>query len=106
MSVNSISLVGRAGSVTFHHVRTLHSSALNLTKNFRPLLLFGYSAVDAWPISYDSGSSLDPNTNLKAYDKLILKGKPTLVPRLESVPVRMPLPRQSDSIYQLQKKKN
>jgi len=99
----SVSLTAKAGSVTFHHARTLHSSALNLTKNFRPLLLFGYCAVDAWPITFDAGSSMDPNTNLKAYDKLILKGKPTLVPRLKNVPVRMPLPRYSDSIYQLQK---
>tara|TARA_B100000029_G_scaffold201680_1_gene199884 strand:+ start:113 stop:976 length:864 start_codon:yes stop_codon:yes gene_type:complete len=98
----SVNLVAKAGSVTFHHVRTLHSSALNLTNNFRPLLLFGYCAVDAWPITFDAGSSIDPNINLKAYDKLILKGKPTLIPRLKNVPVRMPLPRSSDSIYQLQ----
>ena len=101
----SVSLVGKAGSVTFHHVRTLHSSGLNLTDNFRPLLLYGYSAVDSWPLCYDQDSSIDPNINLKAYNKLILKGKPTLVPRLEKVPIIMPLPRKYDSIYQLQNKK-
>ena len=101
----SVSLLGTAGSVTFHHVRTLHSSALNLTNNFRPLLLFGYSAVDSWPLCYDQDSSIDPNINLKAYDKLILKGCPTLIPRLKNVPIRMPLPRKFDSIYQLQNKK-
>lgn len=97
-------LIGPAGSVTFHHVRTLHASSLNMSSHSRPLLLFGYSAVDAWPITYDKGSSIDPNINLKAYDKLILKGKPILQPRLEKVPIRIPLPRKSDSIYQLQKK--
>ena len=61
----SVSLVGAAGSVTFHHVRTLHSSALNLTKNFRPLLLYGYSSVDSWPVYYDQDSSINPNINLK-----------------------------------------
>lgn len=98
-------LIGRAGSVTFHHVRTLHASSLNKTKNSRPLLLFGYSAVDAWPITYDKGSSVDPNISLQSYDKLILKGKSLLQPRLEKVPVRIPLPRKSDSIYKLQNKK-
>ena len=101
----SVSLVGAAGSVTFHHVRTLHSSALNLTKNFRPLLLYGYSSVDSWPVYYDQDSSINPNINLKAYDKLILKGKPTLIPRLKNVPIIMPLPRESDSIFQLQNQK-
>ena len=98
-------LIGPAGSVTFHHVRTLHASSLNMAKHPRPLLLFGYSSVDAWPITYDKGSSVDPNINLKSYDKLILKGKPLIQPRLEKVPIRIPLPRKSDSIYQLQNKK-
>ena len=98
-------LIGPAGSVTFHHVRTLHASSLNMSKHPRPLLLFGYSSVDAWPITYDKGSSVDPNINLKSYDKLILKGKPLIQPRLEKVPIRIPLPRKSDSIYQLQNKK-
>ena len=102
----SVSLIGPAGSVTFHHVRTLHSSALNLTTNFRPLLLYGYSAADSWPLCYDQDNSIDPNINLKENNKLILKGKSTLVPRLECVPIRMPLPRKSDSIFQLQNKKN
>ena len=77
-----------------------------MAKHSRPLLLFGYSSVDAWPITYDKDSSIDPNINLKSYDKLILKGKPLIQPRLEKVPIRIPLPRKSDSIYQLQNKKS
>ena len=101
----AISLTGFAGTVTFHHVRTIHGSGLNLTNNVRPLLLFGYSAVDAWPLTYDKGSSTDPNNSLKDFDKLIVKGKKTLIPRIEKVPIIMPLPRISDSIYTLQKKR-
>ena len=101
----AVSLIGSAGTVTFHHVRTLHASGLNLTNNSRPLLLFGYSAVDAWPLTYDKGNSTDPNHNLKDYDKLIIKGKKTLTPRIEKNPIKMPLPRMSDSIYTLQNKK-
>ena len=43
----AIPLTGSAGTVTFHHVRTIHGSGLNLSNNARPLLLFRYVAVDA-----------------------------------------------------------
>jgi len=76
-----------------------------MANHSRPLFLFGYSSVDAWPITYDKDSSIDPNINFKSYDKLILKGKSLIQPRLEKVPIRIPLPRKSDSIYQLQNKK-
>ena len=99
----AISLTGPAGTVTFHHVRTIHGSGLNFTSNKRPLLIFGYAAIDAWPLTYDSGSSLDPNSNLQNYNKLITKGSPTLYPRIKSVPIKIPLPRKSDSLYDLQK---
>jgi len=101
----AISLIGQAGTVTFHHVRIIHGSGLNLTLNKRPLILFGYVAVDSWPLTYDSGSSEDPNSNLEIYNKLIIKGKPTLYPRIEKTPIKIPLPRNSDSIYDLQKEK-
>ena len=101
----SVSLTGNAGTVTFHHVRTLHGSALNLTRNKRPLLLFGYSAVDAWPLTYDRGSSEDPNSNLDKYNKLIIRGSATLLPRIKKIPIKIPLPRKSDSLYDLQKNK-
>ena len=42
-----------------------------MAEHSRPLLLFGYSSVDAWPITYDKGSSVDPNINLKSYDRLM-----------------------------------
>ena len=67
-------------------------------------MLFGYSSVDAWPITYDKGSATDPNNNLKDFDKQIIRGNKTLNPRIEKVPIIMPLPRISDSIYDLQKK--
>lgn len=100
-----VSLTGTAGTVTFHHVRTVHASGFNLTDNSRPLMLFGFAAVDAWPLTYDVGSSEDPNNNLNNYNKLIVRGKKTLVPRIEKVPIKIPLPRKSDSIYTLQNKK-
>jgi len=101
----AIPLTGSIGIVTFHHVRTIYGSGLNLSDNARPLLLFGYVAVDAWPLTYNLESTEDPNFNLDNYIKLILRGKKMLNPRIEKVPIKIPLPRKSDSIYTLQKKK-
>ena len=42
-------LCGRAGSLTIHNCRTLHSSMPNQSNTFRPLLLNAFSAADAMP---------------------------------------------------------
>ena len=89
----AISLTAPAGSVSVHHVRTLHASSNNRSTRDRPLLLFSYSAVDAFPVLH----SID----LAEYDSRILRGEPTLAPRAEAVPMRLPLPRaeNADSIF-------
>ena len=85
---NAVALTGKAGSCTVHHVRTVHGSAENLTEMPRPLLLFSYAAVDAWPL-------VEP-VELAEFDGRILRGRPTLTPRQEAAPVRLPLPRDPD----------
>ncbi len=89
----AISLTAPAGSVSVHHVRTLHASSNNRATRDRPLLLFSYSAVDAFPVLH----SID----LAEYDTRILRGAPTLEPRAEAVPMRLPFPRAegADSIF-------
>ena len=101
-SKNKKSLTGKAGTVTFHHVRTIHGSGLNLKNSKRPLMLFGYTNTDAWPLTVDA--SINPNDNFKKYNQCIIVGKKTLVPRFEKVPLIIPLPKKNVSIYQLQKK--
>ena len=101
-SKNKKSLTGKAGTVTFHHVRTVHGSGLNLKNSKRPLMLFGYTNIDAWPLTVDA--SINPNDNFKKYNQCIIVGKKTLVPRFEKVPLIIPLPKKNVSIYQLQKK--
>jgi len=96
------SLIGLAGTVTFHHVRMVHGSGLNLTNNKRPLILFGYNNTDAWPLTVDA--SVNPNKNFKKYNDCIIDGKIQLTPRFEKIPIKIPLPKKSVSIYQLQKK--
>ena len=42
--------LGKAGSITMHHVRAVHGSATNFSGNERRFLLFQYRAADAWPL--------------------------------------------------------
>src|SRR6202140_4597822 len=46
----AVPCMGWAGSMSFHHVRTLHGSALNTSNRSRNLLLYEVAAADAWPI--------------------------------------------------------
>ena len=83
-SDNAIPLIGPAGSVTIHHVRTLHGSAINRSKQPRPLLLISYTAADAWPLMGIS--------NFQSFTNQLISGSECTTARLEAVPVRMPLP--------------
>ena len=80
----AVPATGKAGSMSFHHVRAVHGSAQNLSDKPRALLLYEFAAADAWPLSGVA--------NLEAFDARIVAGEPTIVPRLTAVPVRMPLP--------------
>ncbi|MGH1360364.1 MAG: phytanoyl-CoA dioxygenase family protein [Burkholderiaceae bacterium] len=92
------SLTGKAGSVTFHHVRAVHGSAPNRSDRSRNFLLFQYTAVDAFPL-------VQTVSDVAQYDRMIVAGEPTIEPRVTAVPVRMPLPPAPDqgSIYENQR---
>jgi ectoine hydroxylase-related dioxygenase (phytanoyl-CoA dioxygenase family) len=94
----AIPLTGPAGSITIHHVRAVHGSAVNTSNKDRRLLLFQFRTADAWPL-------VNPVTDLAAFDSLMACGTPTITPRLTQVPVRMPLPGadKQGSIYENQK---
>ena len=42
--------LGKAGSITVHHVRAVHGSATNFSGRQRRFLLYQYRAADAWPL--------------------------------------------------------
>jgi len=90
---SAVDLVAPAGSMTIHHVRTLHASANCTAATTRPLLLFSYAAVDAFPVfdAYD----------LEEFDSRILRGQALREGRMAALPIRLPLPRRAgaDSIY-------
>ena len=47
----AVPCIGPAGSMSFHHVRALHGSALNTSDRPRNLLLYEVAASDAWPLA-------------------------------------------------------
>lgn len=93
-------LTGKAGSITIHHARLVHGSALNQTDRARRIMFVEYTAVDAWPLA-----GIEPIDDFDEFNARIVYGQPTLYPRLEDVPVRMPLPRalHEGSIYENQR---
>ena len=89
-----------AGSITIHHARLVHGSALNTSNRQRRVLFYEYAAADAWPLA-----GIENIANLDDFNDRIVAGEPTLRPRMEDVPVRMPLPaaRHQGSIYENQR---
>jgi phytanoyl-CoA hydroxylase len=92
----AVPCMGRAGSMSFHHVRALHGSAMNTSDRPRNLLLYEVAASDAWPLM-----------GVKDFDEFnsrLLSGDMVVAPRLTDVPVRMPLPpaKRQGSIYETQ----
>jgi phytanoyl-CoA hydroxylase len=92
----AVPCMGRAGSMSFHHVRALHGSALNTSDRSRNLLLYEVAASDAWPLM-----------GVKDFDEFnsrLLSGDTVVTPRLTNVPVRIPLPpaKRQGSIYETQ----
>lgn len=95
----AVPLIAKAGSITLHHARLIHGSALNTSRRPRSFLLYEAMAADAWPLA---GGLYG---NLEEFDARMLCGEPTLQPRMTAVPVRMPFPKapESASLYQSQK---
>ena len=93
---SAVDLMAPAGSISIHHVRTLHASGNSSGASTRPLLLYSYAAVDAFPVfeSYD----------IDEFDARILRGAPVREGRMQALPIRLHLPRVAgaDSIYDSQ----
>ncbi len=98
---DAVQLTGPAGSVSIHHGRIVHGSALNTSDRARRILFYEMMAADAFPIM----GSMTRWEGIEDYDTRMLCGKSTKNPRLKAVPVRIPQP-QPDvpiSIYEIQK---
>ena len=93
-----VSVTVNAGGITLHHVRMLHGSKPNRSAKPRRMFFIGFCATDASPL-IPSGESLE------GLNERVVRGRPTLEPRLQDLPVRLSLPRvQGGSIYEQQEK--
>ena len=105
----AVTLTGKAGSMTVHHARTLHGSAPNVSDRARLILFYELRAADAWPL-VGSGNYMSYQGNGKAalwseMTESMVIGQPTATPRMEALPIRLPLPPAPDatSIFKTQK---
>ncbi len=97
---DAVSLTGPAGTVSIHHARILHGSALNTSKRDRQMLFYEMMAADAFPIM----GAMTELASIADFDARLLCGEPTKEARLERVPVRIPQPQpqSAGSIYEIQ----
>lgn len=103
----AIALTGKAGSMSIHHVRTLHGSAPNLSTRPRQMLFYECIAADAWPITgiVSNYMSMDQQAYWDMLCERMICGTQSIYPRMAEVPVTMPLPPAADSssIFNIQK---
>ena len=98
---DAVELKGPAGSISIHHGRIVHGSALNTSNRSRRILFYEMMAADAFPIM----GSMTKWDGIEDYNTRMLCGQPTVTPRLKDIPIRIPQP-QPDvpiSIYEIQK---
>ena len=100
---NAVKLTAPSGSLVLFSARIVHGSDINRSQRSRRVLYYDLTAADAWPLCGTYTKPLIPN--LETYNARMIAGNPTVEPRLEKVPVRIPLPPPDGStgIYEAQK---
>ena len=102
-----VTLTGRAGPMSIHHVRTLHGSAPNVSDRARLIIFYECGAADAWPLlgANMAFAGLTPQAIWDTFQERMICGEQSRAPRLAEVPVVMPLPPAPDSssIFKIQR---
>jgi len=103
----AVTLTGKVRSMTIHHARTLHGSSPNNSNRDRLVLFYECNSADAWPL-VGAGAymkSTNPVQLCNQLEKQMVCGKVSYQPRMENVPVTIPLPPAPDygSIFTSQK---
>lgn len=98
---DAVPLMGPAGSISIHHARALHGSALNTSTRDRRVIFYEMMAADAFPIAGGRGRW----EGLEEFDSRMLCGESTLEPRAVPCPMRITEPEAptQGSIYEIQK---
>eukprot|EP00605_Chrysophyceae_sp_TOSAG23-4_P000819 GSChrysophyteH1.ASY1.ANO1.909.1 assembled CDS len=90
----AVSLTGRAGTATIHHVRLLHGSAPNTSPRSRIMCFYECAAADAWPLA-GGASYIHRLSQAELWVDLqqrMVMGVPCSQPRVEVNPIRLCLP--------------
>jgi hypothetical protein len=82
---SAVSFTGKAGSLSLHHVRLVHGSAVNRSARDRRMLFIEIAAADAWPLQGVSSYE-------EWFEGAMISGTPTANFRMETLPIRLPLP--------------
>ncbi len=98
---DAVPLMGPAGSISIHHARIVHGSALNSSTRDRRIIFYEMMAADAFPIVGGRGGFKDWGE----FEGRMVCGQSTLEPRLTPAPVRAAFPNAptEGSIYEIQK---
>ncbi|MEM6623229.1 MAG: phytanoyl-CoA dioxygenase family protein [Pseudomonadota bacterium] len=98
---DAVPLMGPAGSISIHHARVVHGSALNQSARDRRIIFYEMMAADAFPIAGGRGKW----EGLAEFDSRLVCGTPTLTPRVTACPMRISEPDAptQGSIYEVQK---
>ena len=89
---SAVALVGPAGSVAIHHVRAVHGSADSVSGRQRRLLNMNYATTATWPLlGLDTVLAMH-EPGIEGFHATTVRGSATFEPRMERLPVRIPLP--------------
>lgn len=80
--------------MSFHHAFTVHGSSANHSSRSRCLLCLSYSSADNWPLLGVGGHEFTNHgpVDWERYCSTVVKGKPSVYPRMQAWPVSIPIP--------------
>lgn len=94
-SSNAIHVEVPSGGASFHHVRTAHASGRNKSTRPRRVCFTQYCAADAWPligVVGPQGYGVEGPVDWERFCSTIVRGSPTLYPRMVNIPISLPFP--------------
>ena len=99
-SSGAVHLEVPAGGISLHHPFTVHGSAANQSNELKRHFVFTFAATDAWPLTGVVGeeSELWGPVNWDRYCSSVVRGKASKFPRMEAIPVSLPVPFESESM--------
>ncbi len=89
---SALALVGPAGSMAIHHVRAVHGSSDSVSGRQRRLLNMNYATTATWPLLGLDTVNAMPQPGIEGFHATTVRGNATFEPRMENLPVRIPLP--------------